>query len=102
MKIKLTELNPKWVGCGEPGENVLFGLRFDCPHCRIQKIAIMFTPFIDPKGWLERIGGEFHKEQLKWNRTGDSFENITLQPSINTEFSGHWHGYIENGYVILA
>ena len=96
--MKLTNLNPKWIGAGDKGE-IIFGLRFDCPHCLVQRLAVIFTPFIDPKGWLPKIGGEFYNDRPKWNRIGDSFENITLRPSINTEFSGHWHGFIENGEI---
>lgn len=96
--MKLTDLNPKWVGCGEPGNEIIFGLRFDCPHCRVQKLAVLFSPFIDPHNWIPRIG-EFHMDKQKWNREGETFETLTLKPSINTEFSGHWHGFIENGEV---
>ncbi len=96
--MKLVELNPKWIGAGDHGE-ILFGLRFDCPHCRVQRLCVLFTPFIDPKNWLPIIGGEFHNDKQKWQRTGETFETITLRPSINTEFAGHWHGHIENGEI---
>jgi hypothetical protein len=32
-----------------------------------------------------------------WDLTGDSFENLTLLPSIH--FVGHWHGFIRDGYL---
>lgn len=97
--MKLVELNPKWIGVGHEPDMIIFGLRFDCPHCRIQRLAIMFTPFIDPNGWLPKIGGEWATDGLRWNRIGDSFDVITLTPSINTEWAGHWHGFIEKGEV---
>jgi hypothetical protein len=98
--MKLTELNPKWIGVGHEPDMVIFGIRFDCPHCREQRLAVMFTPFIDPKGWIQKFGGEFPLPgQLKWNRVGDTFETLSLAPSVNTEFHGHWHGFIQSGEV---
>ena len=96
--MTLVELNPKWIGCGTSPDVIIFGLRFDCPHCKVQRLAIMFTPFIDPKGWMAKIGPEW-EVGTKWQRIGDSFETITLKPSINTEWAGHWHGFIENGEI---
>lgn len=97
--MRLTELNPKWIAVGHAPAHIIFAVRFDCPHCRVQRLAVMFTPFIDPSGWLPKIGGEWTTKELKWNRTGDTFENLTLTPSINTEWVGHWHGFIENGEI---
>jgi hypothetical protein len=30
---------------------------------------------------------------------GDTFETLSLFPSINVEDEGHWHGFISNGEV---
>lgn len=34
-----------------------------------------------------------------WKRTGETFDTLTLTPSINAEAAGHWHGFITNGDV---
>ncbi len=36
-------------------------------------------------------------ERRGWSITGDSFENLTLSPSVHAV--GHWHGWIQNGMV---
>jgi len=35
-----------------------------------------------------------------WQRTGETFEDMTLSPSIDASNSGHWHGHITNGEVL--
>jgi hypothetical protein len=34
-----------------------------------------------------------------WQRTGDTFNSISLSPSIDASKAGHWHGYITNGEI---
>lgn len=80
------------------------GISFDCPHCRTERLAVFFTNPLD--------GGEPAVEpQFLWRRSGDSFETLSLAPSIDAEsgtvarhdgtieHSGHWHGYITNGEI---
>ena len=101
--MKLTELNPRWSGLGEPGFEMLDGITFDCPHCKTQRLGIKFTPPIDKHGAWEKLNIPFPAYPLMWNRTGDTFETLTLCPSVNTNFRidvpGHWHGFIENGEI---
>jgi hypothetical protein len=97
--MKLTELNPRWVGDAADYDGVLssvyYGISFDCPHCRVQRLGVMFHPPIDVNGGLAK------DVQKSWQRTGSAFDNLTLTPSINTkvDVAGHWHGYIVNGEV---
>jgi hypothetical protein len=111
--MKLTELEPKWVGISGDGiiwekrsENVRFGVTFRCPHCGA-RVGVMFKPFIDPDGLAPLIQwtlpgapdpntGEV-REVKWWRREGDSFDDLTLTPSVNVD--GHWHGHITNGAV---
>ena len=97
--MRLTELNPRRVGVGDEN-NIINGVTFDCPHCRVQRLGVMFHPPIDAGGWMARGVTLFHG-QLEWQRQGDTFENLTLTPSINTriDVAGHWHGFITNGAV---
>ena len=104
--MKLSELNPRWSGLPGP---IYDGVTFDCPHCRIaglsgdscQRIGVTFTPPIDPDGWWSRISQPTYAGRLLWHREGDTFETLTLTPSVNTRIDakGHWHGFIKNGEV---
>lgn len=101
--MRLTELNPNWV-VGDPNERCFsnrhgMGIRFDCPIHRSHRIVAFFTNPID--------GLPPRKDGNKWDRAGDTFETITLSPSIDasgqmfgTPESPCWHGYIRNGEVI--
>lgn len=104
------DLRPKWVTLGGWASPSLFaiGLSFDCPHCRNQRLAINFDIPIDPDGVQasSSSGFSFNAREFAaargmcvWARVGDSFETITLRPSINVEWAGHWHGFIDNGEV---
>lgn len=124
--MKLTELQPKWIGlngehlwlgvrdghgrAGWSGQNPHFGLTFLCPHCREQRIGVMFKPFIDPDDLVKLATwalpgapnpntGEV-TEVLWWTRTGDTFDALSLTPSIDLSKYGHWHGYITNGELL--
>lgn len=97
--MKLTDLNPRWVGLPGP---IYDGVSFDCPHCRKQRLAITFNPPIDPNGWWPRISPPTYSGINVWKRDGgETFETLTLSPSIdaNVDIAGHWHGHIRNGQV---
>ncbi len=95
LVVKLTELDARWVGL----EGTIWGLTFLCPHCRAERLAALFQPFIrsgrDPNwaAWERLVA-----EQPVWRRvSGESFEDLTLSPSVNAE--GHWHGFVNAGKV---
>jgi hypothetical protein len=99
--MKLTELNPRWVGLPGP---IYDGVAFDCPHCKVQRLAITFSPPIDPNGWWPKITQPTYAGQNVWKRgSGDTFETLTISPSVDAsnqvEFKNHWHGFITQGEV---
>ena len=97
--MKLTELNPRWVGLFE---KLFDGVSFDCPHCKTQRLAVRSSPPIDPDGWWPKIAQPTYDGIKVWHRgSGDTFETLTLTPSVNADidFAGHWHGFITNGEV---
>lgn len=105
MNIKLAELNPRWTGYGSdqnPNNHIINGITFDCPHCRVQRLGVLFTPAIDKGGWIAK-GVVIYHGALEWNRTGDTFDTLTLSPSIDAnsriDVPNHWHGFITNGEV---
>lgn len=100
--MKFIELNPRWIGppLWSTDDPYYIGVRFSCPHCG-KAIAVFFDPPIDPNrlaekyGWTHTGAPDFRP---RWRRYGDSFETLTLSPSIDV--SGHWHGNITNGDVV--
>lgn len=102
--MKLTDLNPRGVLDADiviGGRNVHdtdrdgMGISFECPCCRgtarTTRLAVFFANPIDGKP-----PSDDHK---LWARAGDSYDSMTLSPSIDASASGHWHGFIENGSV---
>lgn len=103
--MRLTELDPRWFTFAHAADGVdfRFGLTFLCPHCKQQRIGVQFDPPIDPQGWITR-GIIWPKSTKIWHREGDTFETLSLTPSIDAsgveiQFVGHWHGFITNGEI---
>lgn len=88
--VKLTELEPTWWG--RDGRHGL-GITFLCPHCRKQKISVAFINPLDG-------GSTYPDDKPFWTREGESFETLTIKPSINASKIGHWHGFIRGGDII--
>jgi hypothetical protein len=97
---RLVDLHPVWVGAGGEGirnadgspapARTGIGVSFDCPdgcgkHC--------FIPFENPLDG----GPPIHPVSAQWKRTGDTFETLTLRPSLQRLGGCRWHGYITNG-----
>lgn len=106
--MRLTEFDPRWFTFAHPadGADIRIGLTFLCPHCRKQRLAVQFDPPIDPAGLFAKFGVQFPRTGLIWGRYGDTFETLTLTPSIDVsrgatiEFEGHWHGSITAGEIV--
>jgi len=105
--VKLTDLNPRWFTvnvAGHPKRHGI-GLTFDCPHCRKVRLCVAFKNPLDGKEPVHISGGfdgvghtDFGAEPL-WQRTGDTFETLTLWPSVDVSKHGHWHGFVTNGAI---
>jgi hypothetical protein len=79
-RTRLVDCNPRWVTGRYAGrdDDTPVGVHFDCPEghegC---SHAIPFTPALD--------GGpaaSWYTSSAIWQRTGDTFETLTLSPSI--------------------
>jgi hypothetical protein len=95
----LVDLNPRWIHA--PGGRVV-GVRFDCPTCGDLeghvKIAVLFENPPDggspaPNG--TRLPGD--NGGRRWDRTGATFESLSLSPSVDCSQCGHWHGFVARG-----
>ncbi len=77
-KTRLVDCNPRWTCFTGRDTDPVDALIFDCPEghegCHH---TIPFTPSLDgaQRPVLQRNG-------VQWQRTGDTFETLTLSPSI--------------------
>lgn len=101
--MRLVDLDPHWVGAG--GEGIFdkdanpvpgrhgIGVSFDCPcGCTYR----CFIPFANP------LDGGPPYLSVTWHREGDTFETLTLTPSIlrSREKGGcGWHGFVTAGEI---
>lgn len=84
------DLNPQYA---DKPDRVGLGIMFDCPiHEPYCFVAVPFKVAIDGGGPIDN--------RPTWDRTGDTFETLTLSPSIRV-LGGpggcRWHGFIRNG-----
>ena len=112
--MRLTDLEPRWVGAGGDGiyrrgpsgelvpvpERHGVGITMRCPCGRCE--SPLFVSFANPID-----GGSPHdpRRAAKWTREGDTFETLTLRPSIlrSTDKGGcGWHGFITAGEIVNA
>lgn len=99
--MKLIDLNPRWAsdaeivigGVARRFENRHgMAVSFECPCCRKIRLAVWFANPIDG---LPPTDDASHL----WNRAGETFETLTLTPSIDASDDGHWHGFITAGEI---
>lgn len=94
MNKSLVDLDPHWLfqGDGRRGQ----GVTFLCPCCvgtdRERRVGVAFKNPLDGGTPLVDFGP-------LWQREGETFETLTLSPSIDISASGHWHGFIRAGVV---
>ena len=69
------------------------GIGFDCPCGKCGERA--FIPFRNPVHGDDPIETENHT----WERIGETFENMTLKPSIQRMGGCRWHGFLTNGVL---
>jgi hypothetical protein len=96
--MRLTELDPRWFAV----EGLRCGLTFECPHCRIQRLGVVFhhhaRAAIEDQAILARRGAS--DVNHIWDLQGqEDFQTLTLSPSIDASASGHWHGFITKGAI---
>lgn len=79
-KHRLVDCNPRWVTgryAGQP-DDVPCGIHFDCPEGHADcGHAIPFAPRLDGSP-----ATSWYSSGAIWQRTGDTFETLTLTPSI--------------------
>lgn len=121
--MKLTDLHPQWVGAG--GDGVFnadgspaparhgVGVSFDCPcaSCTAKRTGdedhdFYLRVFVALTNPLD--GGPPHdpRPNQQWTRTGETFDTLTLRPSIQRHRVGDdgcdWHGFVTNGEILTV
>lgn len=95
--MRLTELHPAWYGWRIEGGRI--GVSLDCPvHREAHRV---YVPFANP------LEGRAEVRNYLWQRTGDTFDTLTLTPSVNYQMYDNntprdpscWHGFITAGEV---
>jgi len=101
--MRLVDLKPRWIGYGGPGltdasgaepkRREQIGLELDCPCGACGQR--LYIPFANPLDGGPQVG------TIGWQRTGETFEMMTLTPSIlrSKPHSCGWHGWITAGVV---
>jgi hypothetical protein len=116
MSKNLVDLKPKWIQpnqWADASPPFYIGISFLCPHCihepcptcghmRGKRLAVSFWPPIDPQNMLAQPHIAAAKQA--WvgltphtRVSGETFETLTLAPSIGFDAAGHWHGRIVDG-----
>ena len=99
--MKLTDLDPWCYGYGGEGvsnadgsaipEQIGVGIAFDCPCGKCgEKVSLGFKNPIDGSK-------QVNNDRASWQRKGNTFENLTLTPSIQRMGKCRWHGYLTDG-----
>lgn len=113
--MRLTDLDPRWWGDGTERR---LGVSFACPHCHLTpqpvRLGIAFANPQDggpPSPVVTRtmpreIRDHLHERRTfdvppgcLWQRTGETFDTLTLTPSVDASASGHWHGFVTAGDI---
>ena len=103
--MKLADLHPQWISFGVDFQRV--GIFIDCPvhcgaRCEYPRIPIYFA---NPPAGSKPVP-KHEDDDGRWTRVGDSFEAMTLSPSIlypKPKYGKqHWHGFIRNGEVTIC
>lgn len=114
--MRLTDLDPHWLTCLGAPPDAKLGVRFNDPTDQSRRMAVFFDVPIcgNPKVDLDAVKAvqhdvdhpdweQFHElhlgVNLHWRCEGDSFENLTLTPSIDGSKWGGWHGFITKGEI---
>jgi hypothetical protein len=96
--MRLVDLEPWWI----TRAGRIVGIGFLCPCCQDTNLAVLFANPPD--------GGPAHPPDencpgdnagRRWQRTGSTFDDISLSPSIDASRppAPHWHGFIVQGEV---
>lgn len=96
---KLSELNPRMLvsrslpnGSWSEAAKRNVGMTFDCPCCRTRRLLVHFR---------NPVGGTAPEPGVRlWDRVGETFDTMTLAPSIDASSFGHAHFSVVGGLIV--
>jgi hypothetical protein len=99
------ELNPHYASDvlfprGRHGMTVMFRCPVHHPRGEDCAFPYLLVPFINPlDGGPKAKEGQGKQRNHWWQRAGETFETLSLTPSIKFPEEGpeHWHGFVTNG-----
>jgi hypothetical protein len=112
--MRLVDLKPRWIqpaNWAALAPPFYIGLSFDCPHCKpvkcptcghlpeVKRLAVKFWPPIDTQGVAKSFQIAIPDHGGHRRTGGETFDTLTLAPSIGFDEIGHWHGHLTNGEV---
>jgi hypothetical protein len=82
------------------------GIWFDCPKCyaaagNSSAGVHGVRCFFPGRGVPNHLGLNSAGQPVRWNVTGNTFDNLSLTPSILLQGGCGWHGFITNGEVSI-
>ena len=96
--MRLVDLNPQFLDSNHFDKGI--ALMCDCP-CGCE--APLYVPFRNPIGGARPVPDEDASlGRAMWERDGDTFDTLTLRPSIHRDPAKGgcgWHGHIISGEV---
>lgn len=94
---RLTDLDPHWL---RDGERHGIGVSFECSCGCGDRMAVGFANPLDG-GAPVIVTRNVEGIPTWWQRTGDTFETMSLSPSIVVwrAKKEHWHGVLQHGIV---
>ena len=109
--MRLLDLSPVWLE--KDGRRV--GFTFMCPCCQKDRLTCFTepTPFKEQMKIMHTAMKTTPEDEddwpidlvpsnanAKWSLSSmDSFDGLTVTPSIDASASGNWHGHITNGEI---
>jgi hypothetical protein len=92
--MRLVDLDPHWIGTHDESglRDTHLGVSFRCPQPDCEQR--LYVPFANPPSGAAPMLAEH-----LWHREGETFETLTLTPSVDVSKYGHWHGFITAGEI---
>lgn len=97
LPMKLAELNPetiKYKGCKG------FGVIFDCPHCDCRLPVLYLNTMNGSPSVPDDPATLGNNSGFRWSRSGLTWEDLTLSPSL--QIDGHGHFMVTDGLVLVT
>ena len=109
IHLRLVELDPRWLI--KDGRRVGFIFRSPADPKWFQSCIFERMTFKEQCALLRELGLTTEEDDwplnvqtcnpdCAWTPTGDSFDNLSVTPSIDGSAGGLWHGFVTKGEIV--